>query len=428
MNEAEQIVPGDLARTFMKGLLLLAFAGCLTAPGCSVFLVTQQPSLKNLSVLEAGTTQAAVEAELGPSLWSQKHDLETVAVYQFVQGYSALMRGGRATFHVFADIASIGIWEIPGTLLEKYVLTGVPLTAKVIYDPDSKVRTAELFDPRQLPDIRDTINSGSLGIGITPDAPQELRTPGKGRLAGAGRGATIGAFVGSMAAAPVLWAPPLAVFAGVGGAVIGSITGAAYGAVATEPAEEPEAILKTTLQDLTLLESLRDHVSRKIHKRFSIAASPLGAEEVDAAHVARSHPSFQVKGSYPGFDDRGMKTILELSPLGIELRNYDWLSQPTINPKKELIIAVWVRLIRTVDGLQLGYWSVTDEDSVPLHLHEWAADNGRPFREALSSATRRLADRVVREIFSLGSPLSDPPEEETENVTMRFAGPLESPA
>jgi hypothetical protein len=127
------------------------------------------------------------------------------------------------------------------------------------------------------------------------------------------------------------------------------------------------------------------------------------------------HPSFQVEGSYPSFDDRGMKTILELSPVGIELRNYDWVNHP-INPKKELIIAVWVRLIRTVDGLQLGNWSVTDEDSVPLHLTEWAADNGRPFREALVSATRRLADRVVREIFSLGPPMTDPPEE-TEKVT-----------
>jgi hypothetical protein len=371
----------------MKVLLFLPLAACtfLSVQGCSVYLALNQPSLKDLSVLETETPQEAVVAELGPPIWTEKRDSETVAIHKFMQGYSTTRKRTLATLHTIADIASFGLLEVPGTLMEKYGLVGVSMTAKITYDANGKLRAAELFDPRQIPDKLQILQSGSMGIALAPAPQPELQTPSKGRLASAGRGATAGTALGSMAAAPVMWAPPLAVLVSAGGMVIGSITGAVYGATTAEPAsslEATELVLKTSLQDLAIPESLRYEISLEARDLLHIEITSLTDDEVAAA---------QIEGSYPAFDSRNMTTMLELSPVGIELRNAEW----GVHPNKQLVLAVWARLIRTVDGLEIGSWYLTQEDSPRLLLNEWAAEGGRRFRERVIETTHRLGDRVA---------------------------------
>jgi len=122
-------------------LLFLVACSFLGTQGCSVYLALNQPSSKDLSVLNAETPRDAVIAELGRPIWMETRGSETVNVHKFVQGYSGWMKGTRAILHAMADVPSLGLWEIPGTLIEKFGLVGVPLTVKITYDADGKVRS-----------------------------------------------------------------------------------------------------------------------------------------------------------------------------------------------------------------------------------------------------------------------------------------------
>ncbi len=379
----------------IRGCLLISLMACsvFTTQGCSVYLALHQPSPKDLSVLKAETPQEVVVAELGPPIWMGTRGSDTVAVHKFVQGHSTWMKRTRALLHAVADIPSFGLWEIPGTAMERFGLFGlhgVSMTVKISYDADGKVRTAKLFDSYQIPAPLRAVESGSLGIALSLAPESDLQTPSKGRLAGVGRGAATGAVVGSAAGAPVIWAPPLAVFVAGGGMIVGSLTGAVYGAISSEPVssvEKTEAILKTALQDLRTPESLRDEISTEVRQDLHLEVRFLEREEVDAAHI---------HGSYPALDSRGMTTMLQLDPVEFELRN----PELGINPDIQLIVRLSVRLIRTVDGLEVGSWYLIDTDSGSLSLDRWAADNGRAFRSEVLEATRRLAHRVLREISS----------------------------
>jgi len=178
-------------------------------------------------------------------------------------------------------------------------------------------------------------------------------------------------------------------FAG-GGAVIGSLTGAVYGATVAEPVssvERVEAILKTALQDLGIPERLRGEISTRVRQDLHLEVLSLENEEVDAAHI---------QGSYPTFDSRGIPTMLELSPVGIELRNVGL----GVDPVKQLVMTMSARHIRTLDGYEMGSWYFTDTNSVPISLNDWAADSGYSFRAQVIAAIHRLAGRVLREISS----------------------------
>jgi len=378
----------SVAQWLRVALVACAFLG---TQGCSVYLALHQPSSKDLSVLKVETPHEVIVAELGPPIWTETRGSETLSVHKFVQGYSRWMKGTRAILHAMADVPSFGLWEIPGTLIETFGLVGVPMTAKITYDADGKVQATELFDSRHIPPPLRAVQSGSLGLALAPVSQSDLQTPRKGRLVGAGRGAATGAVVGgTVAGMAVIWAPLLWGPVASAGAIVGTLPGAVYGAIAADAVssvEKAEAILKTALQELRIPDGLRVETSTRVRQDLNLQVQSLEHDEVEAAHI---------QGSYPAFDSRGMTTMLELGPVEIELRN------PAIgvNPDKQLIVKLSTRLIRTVDGLEIGSWYFIDTLGASLSLDRWAADNGRAFRAEAGAVTRRLADRVVREIGS----------------------------
>lgn len=363
----------SVAQWLLVALVACAFFG---TQGCSVYLALHQPSSKDLAVLKVETPHEVIVAELGPPIWTETRGSETLSVHKFVQGYSRWIKGTRAVLHAMADIPSFGLWEIPGTLIETFGLVGVPMTAKITYDADGKVQATELFDSRQIPDPLRAVQSGSLGLTLTPISQSDLQTPHKGRLVGAGRGAATGAVVGGTVASA--------------GAIVGTLPGAIYGAIAADAVssvESAEAILKTALQELRIPDSLRVEISTRVRQDLNLQVQSLEHDEVEAAHI---------HGSYPAFDSRGMTTMLELGPVEIELRN----PPIGVNPDKQLIVRLPTRLIRTVDGLEIGSWYFIDTIGASLSLDRWAAENGQAFRAEARAVTHRLADRVVREIRS----------------------------
>jgi hypothetical protein len=91
-----------------------------------------------------------------------------------------------------------------------------------------------------------------------------------------------------------------------------------------------------------------------------------------------------------------MNTVVDLSEITLELRAAD----SAVNPFRKLFLTAWCRLIRTVDGAELDSRLITDEMGGPRSVAEWADQNAQAFREEVAQAAQRLAQQVVKELFS----------------------------
>ena len=113
---------------------------------CSVIMAANQPGRKDLAVLTEGTLQPHVAAALGKPAWSGKNEQGfDVEVFQFVQGYSGSARAARTTWHLAADVFSMGLWDQIGSSIEsKY--SGTRMNAVVTYDEQQKVKSVRLQD------------------------------------------------------------------------------------------------------------------------------------------------------------------------------------------------------------------------------------------------------------------------------------------
>jgi hypothetical protein len=362
----------------------------VSTQGCSVYLAAHQPDKKNLTVLERGTPRQDVAAELGAPIWSEDKNKETVEIYKFQQGYSKSVKLGRTLFHVIADVASIGVWEIPGTLIEKVGLHGMDTTAKVSYDAEGRVQTSELFDATKLDQETLTAREGTIGVVVRPTAPDALlRMPANGWLANAGRGAADGAVIGAIPGVlcPLYFIPSC--LAGMGGAAIGYVVGGIYSAAMSEPVsslEQAESAFHTALADFKIQEAIQDRMIQNARELTPNSITLLTNQELTAA---------EIEHSYPVLDSKGMNTVVDLSEVTVELRAAD----SAVNPFRKLFLTVWCRLIRTVDGTELDSRLITDEMGGTRSVAEWADQNAQAFREEVAQASQRLAQQVVKELF-----------------------------
>ncbi|MBZ0159801.1 hypothetical protein [Candidatus Methylomirabilis sp.] len=126
-------------------IVALVVAGMLLS-SCSIFMAATQPGPKDLAVLTEGTSRPQVAAALGTPAWAGKNDQGLdVEVFQFVQGYSGGVKAARTTWHLAADVFSIGLWELIGTPIESSY-SGTKMNAVVIYDEHQKVKSVRLQD------------------------------------------------------------------------------------------------------------------------------------------------------------------------------------------------------------------------------------------------------------------------------------------
>lgn len=131
----------------MRKLFITCLIGMaiLSMSGCAVFMAGNQPSKKNLNVLNPGSSRNYVIAEFGAPVLSEYRDGTRVEIYTFQQGYSKWVKVGRAFGHGVADVASIGLWEVFGTPTEAY-FNGKETSYEVSYGPDDLVKSYKLID------------------------------------------------------------------------------------------------------------------------------------------------------------------------------------------------------------------------------------------------------------------------------------------
>jgi len=233
----------------------------------------------------------------------------------------------------------------------------------------------------------------TIGLVLRPTDPDvELQIPRKGWLSITGRGALNGSVIGGFGVqcgfGLFLCVPALA--------TVGIIGGAVYGAVTAEPAsewEQAESAFKGTLSDLNIQQRVPDHIVE-----FARSQAPYRVIRVKSQDPS----SKDKKPDYRALAGKGIDAVLELTELAVYLRP----SRIVVNPPRILMMDARARLIRTSDCALLDERVITDgtligaDSNVARSLAAWTDQNAQVFREEVTQATQRLAQQVVKELFS----------------------------
>lgn len=123
-----------MCRFLLIGALL--FVGIANG-GCSAVLALTSPSGPDRSIVCAGSCREAVEQHLGkPCRTEVGESGERIDVYRY-KGLPTT-KGKRVAVHVIADILTMGLWELHGTMLEA-VSRNDDNEVLIIYGEDDRV-------------------------------------------------------------------------------------------------------------------------------------------------------------------------------------------------------------------------------------------------------------------------------------------------
>jgi len=126
--------------------ILFSIAVALLTCGCSAYMAASRDPGKDISILRVGAERAQVVGLLGRPVISETVNGKKIDVFSFQNGYKGSSNAGRALFHVGADIATMGLWEIVGTPTEA-LLQGQSKVIKVKYDAEEKVHEIFFYKP-----------------------------------------------------------------------------------------------------------------------------------------------------------------------------------------------------------------------------------------------------------------------------------------
>ena len=104
--------------------------------GCSVMMAVQGGEEYNYSLLKEGTPREAILENFGdPESSKTKEDGRIIDTYLLEEGNKSSPE--MAAGHFVMDVATLGIWEIAGTVIEAN--KGREVTYEITYNPDGKV-------------------------------------------------------------------------------------------------------------------------------------------------------------------------------------------------------------------------------------------------------------------------------------------------
>ncbi len=143
-------MPSRTLRSHLLTVLLPFLSGCSVAMALSG---TPEP---NFEAFEVGSGRKQVELQLGSPISSQQLDGgKKEDTYKFEMGNSP--NGHRAMMNLYIDLATIGLWELPGTIIE--AMMGDEQQTTVVYGPDDRVQQIKGYRPpppsKALRDARD---------------------------------------------------------------------------------------------------------------------------------------------------------------------------------------------------------------------------------------------------------------------------------
>lgn len=123
---------------FVLLYVLVAFSGC------SVAMALNGNEPPNFDAFEVGSKRKQVEIQLGQPTDTQiLENGHTQNSYEFEIGDPP--NGHRAVMNFYIDVVTIGIWELPGTIIE--AMLGEDKETVVIYDRDERVVQIDGYVP-----------------------------------------------------------------------------------------------------------------------------------------------------------------------------------------------------------------------------------------------------------------------------------------
>jgi len=78
-------------------------------------------------------------------VWSEERDGATVDIFVFKQGYTKVVKAGRALVHGAADVATGGLWEVVGIPAE-FLADGKQVKVEITYDERRAVRSLDVIE------------------------------------------------------------------------------------------------------------------------------------------------------------------------------------------------------------------------------------------------------------------------------------------
>ena len=232
---------------------------------------------------------------------------------------------------------------------------------------------------------------GTVGVASLPSAPQSALDVGaRGKVAGAGEGATAGAVKGlgelfRMSGsgdydATIILLP----IAAIGGAIYGAVVGAAQ-AVPEDKAKKIEACLKAVLGEAGHQGKLRTEVIS------AIARSGIqGVSEIPSCQSA----AVGQDTDYRLCLDRQVDTVLEVGLLSVAL-----IGRGGEDPKLVLFVRAVARLVDAKTNAELYRSRFFTHATGTKRFSEWNADGARLLKESYELACQSLARSVVEEVF-----------------------------
>jgi len=131
----------------MKTARVVAIAGIyvpLALSGCSVAMALHGNPEPNFKAFEVGSSRQQVEIQLGKPVSSEQlGEGKKKDTYRFELGNSP--NGHRAMMNLYIDLATIGLWEIPGTVVE--AMMGHYEETRITYDANDRVLAIEGYTP-----------------------------------------------------------------------------------------------------------------------------------------------------------------------------------------------------------------------------------------------------------------------------------------
>ncbi len=134
----------------MKHLVqpILLVCVLLSLTGCSVVMALSGKKEPNLQAIHVGSTNADVEAHLGPPVDSARTDYGArTDVYEYEVGNEPSV--ARAFVHLLYDVFTIGFWELIGTPVE--ATRGEKRRLPIYYGPDGLVAGINEYAPETPP-------------------------------------------------------------------------------------------------------------------------------------------------------------------------------------------------------------------------------------------------------------------------------------
>ncbi len=116
----------------------------LLTTGCSVAMALSGEPEPNFEAFEIGSSRKQVEIQLGKPVSSESlPNGKQKDTYQFVVGDAP--NGSRAVLNFYYDLATLGIWELPATIIE--ASQGEDQETKIVYSPTDAVEAIEGYTP-----------------------------------------------------------------------------------------------------------------------------------------------------------------------------------------------------------------------------------------------------------------------------------------